>query len=221
MQLPPSRGQHILIDMGINTLVCRALLPLFRWRLGTVAGLENIPHGQGYLLAANHVDFLDGFFISAALWDKTRPIKFLSKTKNYWWTFGSTIPVDADKRAASLDDAYDALKKGAVIAIFPEARRNGHGPLGNGRTGVARVALRSGTPIVPVGLRGPSGRNSLHSLLLYFVAGKRISIAVGKPLFYPLDSTQEYPKERLHGIMDEVMRHISELCGLEYSPTTP
>lgn len=206
--------------MDVNALVCRILLPPFRWRLGKIAGLENVPRGRGFLLAANHIDFLDGFFISAALWDGARPIKFLSKTKNYWWTFGSTIPVDADKRAASLDEAYAALQNGSVIAIFPEARRNGHGPLGNGRTGVARMALRTGVPVLPVGLRGSSGKNSLHSIFLYFFAGRRMSLAIGQPLSYPADNAQEYPKERLHGVMTEVMQRISGLCGLKYSPTT-
>lgn len=204
--------------MNANTLVCRIVLPPFRWRLGTVTGLEHIPRGRGYLLAANHIDFLDGFFITAALWDGMRPIKFLSKTKNYWWTGGSTIPVDANKRAASLDEAYAALQKGAVIAIFPEARRNGHGPLGNGRTGLARMALRAGAPVLPVGLRGPGGRNSLHSILLYFFAGRRMSITVGQPFSCSADATREYPKERLHGVMTEVMQRISGLCGLEYHP---
>ncbi len=194
------------------------MLPPFRWRLGSIAGLENVPRGRGFLLAANHIDFLDGFFITAALWDGTRPIKFLSKTKNYWWTGGSTIPVDADKRAASLDEAFAALQSGAVIAVFPEARRNGHGPLTNGRTGLARMALRTGVPVLPVGIRGSSGRNSLHSVFLYFLTGHKFSLMIGQPLMYPIDTAQKYPKERLHNVMAEVMQRISKLCGLDYSP---
>ena len=67
------------------------------------------------------------------------------------------LPVDRDdtkSAIASLDTALAVLGRGEAFGIYPEGTRSRDGRLYRGRTGVAHLALTSGAPVIPVGLRG-------------------------------------------------------------------
>src|SRR5690349_6780008 len=97
-----------------NTVVFSTLAkigyPLFKPKLRRVTGAENLPSAGGYLLAANHVDWLDGFYIAAAVGlANGTPVHFLSASNNYWWTT-ITIQIPGEHRGEIVDVAAAHLK---------------------------------------------------------------------------------------------------------------
>ena len=133
-----------------------------------VTGLEHVPAKGPTLLAFNHVSALDGPVLAIAFTARTgRPPCFLVAAEFFRKRFiGSVlrtfeqIPIHRGQGdGAALDAALDALRAGSVIAIAPEGTVNADpGHLQRIRSGVARLALPTGAPIVPVGISGTQTR---------------------------------------------------------------
>jgi 1-acyl-sn-glycerol-3-phosphate acyltransferase len=133
---------------------------LRRWFALTVEGLDHLPAHGPYIVAANHHNYLDGVVLGAAV---PVPIGFLVMPRVYRATplhpffhdhLGS-IPVDlARADVGALRRALQALEVGRVVGIFPEGASSVRGTLEPGLPGVALLALRSGAPVVPAGIRG-------------------------------------------------------------------
>lgn len=179
--------------------------------VASVDGLENVPAHGPYLLAPNHIDYLDGYYILAALYGK-RPdtIHYLSQTNNYWWA-GFVHPVKWDDREATIQETVHMLKKGFVVCNFPEGKRNDSAVLLAGKTGTVRMALAAGVPIIPVGLRGPSGASFNDSVRLARDPAGR-SITFGKP-WKPTLQNEQLTEQSLSRLTSELMHHIADLCG--------
>lgn len=136
--------------------------PLYRalWRI-RVDGRANVPRNGGVIVAANHVSFFDSV---ALLQSIPRRAFFIGKAEYLQsWTTRRLFPAmglipiereQARKAMAALEVAADVLRGGDVLGIYPEGTRSRDGLLHRGHTGVAQLALMSGTPIVPVGLIG-------------------------------------------------------------------
>lgn len=139
----------------------RALLgPFFAIRL---EGAEHLPEG-GYVLASNHLSWVDPFVILAALPARPR-IHFLGRRSavyNRAWkrwalrAWGGVIAVEPGSRSAALSvEVASVLRAGGSLAIFPEGEMGAEeGSLLRFRPGVARYAAASGLPVVPAGLAG-------------------------------------------------------------------
>lgn len=136
----------------------RALLErLFEFR---VEGLEHLPASGPYIVAANHHNYLDGIVLGVAV---PAPISFLVMPRVWRATplhprlhrhIGSIL-LDLERRdVGALRDALQALASGRVVGIFPEGPFSVRGRLEAGLGGVALLALRSGAPVVPAGVRG-------------------------------------------------------------------
>lgn len=160
----------------------KIILPVFARVVGKVSGAECLPLKPPYLLAANHIDFLDGFYIAAAV-DRNRKhtVYFISKTNNYWWS-KTTIAISKSKDRTSLDTAFRYLKGGKIICNFIEGQRNASRTLSPARSGTARLALLTGVPVIPVGLRGPAGRNFVRSLTNLVTERKSVEVRFGAPV---------------------------------------
>lgn len=133
----------------------------------TVKGREHIPaNGRPAIIASNHLSFSDSMVIPLA---SGRRVSFLGKAEYFqgtgvkgafmrtWFRSFGTIPVErTDARAAaeSLHIAERVLAEGGAFGIYPEGTRSRDGRLHRGRTGVARLALSSGAPIIPCALTG-------------------------------------------------------------------
>lgn len=134
-----------------------ALRSLFRLR---VEGLEHVPVRGPYIVAANHHNYLDGVVLGCAL---PVPVAFLVMPRVWRATplhpllhraIGS-IPIDTERPdVGALRAALHALDQGRVVGIFPEGPFSVRGQLEPGLPGVALLALRSGVPVVPAGIRG-------------------------------------------------------------------
>src|SRR5215213_2959713 len=150
-------------DYGALYPIARAVLtPVFKanWRVHT-SGPENVPDSGGAIICPNHVSVLDSFFVPLVL---PRRITYVGKaeymddwkTKFIFPAMGM-IPIDrsgGDSATAALDTASGILERGELFGIYPEGTRSRTGNLHKGHTGAARLALRTGAPILPVGLIG-------------------------------------------------------------------
>lgn len=161
---PTGSGQHVRRaktpdweSVGLPYKLIHALVPAWHNPLWIRAkGLEHIPKEGAFLFAGNHTSWWDPIAMGATC---PRPVHYLGKKEVFkpgmletFFRAAGAIPVD---RKAGATDAYraarEALKNGQIIGIFPEATRY-HGRLGPAKTGVARLAMETGVPIVPAGI---------------------------------------------------------------------
>ena len=138
---------------------------LFRLR---VAGIHHVPLAGPAILAFVHVSVLDGPCLAAEVaWRRRRASRFLvaseifAQPMNGWFLRRyRQIPIRRGRQdAAALDTVGDAITAGSVVAIAPEGTVNpAPGELQRIRTGVARIALTTGAPVIPVGVWGTHRR---------------------------------------------------------------
>jgi 1-acyl-sn-glycerol-3-phosphate acyltransferase len=213
-------------EVGQLYTVAKAILrPLFgfTFRIHT-RGLDNIPDTGGAIIAPNHTSVIDSFVVPASL---PRRITYVGKAEymdswktKYLFPALGMIPIDraggdASKRA--LDAAAGVLERGELFGIYPEGTRTRDGRLHKGHTGVARLALRTGCPIIPVGIKGTKEMQPPGAPV-----AKPFSVCelnFGKPLDVTRYEGRADDRLVLRQITDELMYEIRELCGAEYEDT--
>jgi 1-acyl-sn-glycerol-3-phosphate acyltransferase len=202
-----------------------ALVPILRagYRIH-VEGRERVPRREAAILAANHRSFLDSIFLPLVV---RRRVTFVAKAEYFddpktAWFFRSVgqIPIrrdggDASERA--LAAALDVLRAGGVFAIYPEGTRTRDGYLHRGHTGVARLSLRSGAPIIPVGLVGTDEVQPVDKKMPRLF--RPITIRFGEPIDPRRFAGHEQDRLALRELTDEVMYDITQLSGYEYVDT--
>jgi 1-acyl-sn-glycerol-3-phosphate acyltransferase len=189
-----------------------------------VEGKEHLPRSGPVILAANHRSFLDSIFIPLVI---RRRVTFVAKAeyfddKRVAWFFRGVgqIPIRREGGSASeraLESATEVLEGGGVFGIYPEGTRTRDGKLHRGHTGVARLALRTGAPVVPVGLVGTDAVQPVDSKLPRLF--KPVRICFGEPLDLRHYEGRHDDRLALRDVTDEVMFEIGQLCGYEYSDT--
>ena len=143
-------------------IVKAILSPVLRFLFKvTVDGLENVPKKGPIIMASNHVSFCDSIFLPLVL---KRRITFVAKAEYFddpktAWFFRAVgqIPIRREGGNASqraLDTAREVLEAGGVFGIYPEGTRSPDGRLYKGHTGIARLALQTKAPIIPVAMIG-------------------------------------------------------------------
>jgi 1-acyl-sn-glycerol-3-phosphate acyltransferase len=189
-----------------------------------VEGKEHVPRDGAAILAANHRSFLDSIFLPLVV---PRRVTFVAKAeyfddpKTAWFFRGvGQIPIrreggDASERA--LESAMDVLRGGGVFGIYPEGTRTRDGYMHRGHTGVARLALRSGSPVVPVGLIGTDEVQPTDKKMPKLF--KRVAIRFGEPLVPERYAGRDHDHLALREYTDEVMYEIAQLSGYEYVDT--
>jgi 1-acyl-sn-glycerol-3-phosphate acyltransferase len=156
-----------------------------RWFGLRVEGVEHLPVGGAYIVAANHHNYLDGVVLSLAM---PEPISFLVMPRVWRASpfhpalhrhFGS-IPLGLDRPdVGALREALAALARGRVVGIFPEGPFSAHGRLERGRPGVGLLALRSGVPVIPAGIRGTY--EALAGRRFYVPRRRALAVRFGPP----------------------------------------
>lgn len=160
----------------------RSLTPVIRavYRL-EVRGLERVPEDGPLIVTGNHESILDPFVMSAAI---SRPIRYLGKAELWrvpllpWWLASvEAIPVErGGSDVAAIASAIAALDAGEVVGLFPEGGVKREGPW---LRGAARMALATGSPLLPVRLletRRAFGRNSFGFPRLAALIGEPIAV---------------------------------------------
>ena len=202
----------------------RLVLPhLFRlvYRV-EVRGIENIPVDRPVVIAANHLSFIDSFFIPVALAD--RRVTFLAKSAYFEnprvsWFFRALGQIPCDRSQGrgeiALAAARKELRRGRTLAIYPEGTRSRDGHLHRGHTGAARIAATVGAVLVPCGIRGTNKVMPVGMKRPRIRGRKAVLISFGPPLV--VRRLQETDAElAARPITDLVMRRISKESGQRY-----
>jgi 1-acyl-sn-glycerol-3-phosphate acyltransferase len=206
----------------VKAILTPILRVLFRpW----VEGGEHVPTEGGAILASNHLSFSDSIFLPLVV---PRKITFLAKadyftgtglkgklTKGFFSGVGQ-VPIDRSGGAASeaaLATGLRILGAGNLLGLYPEGTRSPDGRLYRGKTGVARMALEAGVPVVPVAMINtdvvqPTGKK-IPNL-------GRVGVRVGKPLDFSRYQGMEGDRFVLRSITDEIMYELMLLSGQEY-----
>ncbi|MDO8363452.1 MAG: lysophospholipid acyltransferase family protein [Actinomycetota bacterium] len=186
-----------------------------------VEGFERLPAEGPAILCPNHVSFLDSAFLMLHV---PRNISFVGKAEymdswktKYLFPAMGMIPIDrggGDKSQAALDTAERVLRRGELFGIFPEGTRSRDGDLYKGRTGAARLALKVGCPIFPVGVIGTREIQPPDAKVPKL--RKECTIKIGRPINVGRYRTRGDDHMVLRQITDELMFEIRELTGQEY-----
>ena len=187
-----------------------------------VKGLRNVPLKGPVIMASNHLSFSDSIFMPLVV---PRKVTFLAKSE-YFTSPGpkglvkkltfialGQVPVDRSggrRSEAALITGLKVLAEGDCLGIYPEGTRSPDGRLYKGRTGIARLAIESGAPVIPVAMSNtdkiqPTGKviPNLH----------RVGMIFGEPMYFDGDSTD---LQYLRVVTDQIMNKIQEMSGQEY-----
>jgi 1-acyl-sn-glycerol-3-phosphate acyltransferase len=195
------------------------LMILFRPK---VKGLRNVPVTGPVIIASNHLSFSDSVFMPLVV---PRKVTFLAKSE-YFTSPGpkgflkkltfialGQVPVDRSggrRSEAALITGLKVLAEGNCLGIYPEGTRSPDGRLYKGRTGIARLAIESGAPIVPVAMFNTEKIQPTGKVIPKIM---RVKMVFGEPIYLTGDSTDN---QLLRDATDDLMRKIQELSGQEY-----
>ncbi len=215
---------------GVNTdgagkaqqRVRRVVRPVSKrlWKFELV-GFDRLPVVGPAILCPNHVSFLDSAFLMLHV---PRNISFVGKAEymdswktKYLFPLMGMIPIDrggGDKSQAALDTAEAVLRRGELFGIFPEGTRSRDGMLHKGRTGAARLALKIGCPIFPVGIVGTREIQPPDAKVP--TLGGSCTIKIGRPINVERYRNRGDVHIVLRRITDELMYEIRDLTGQDY-----
>ena len=191
------------------------------WKFN-LEGFDRLPAEGPAILCPNHVSFLDSAFLMLQVF---RNISFVGKAEymDSWKTkflfpAMGMIPIDragGDKSQAALDTAERVLRRGELFGIFPEGTRSRDGDLYKGRTGAARLAMKVGCPIFPVGVVGT--REIQPPDAKFPKLRRECTIKIGRPINVARYASRGEDQHLvLRQITDELMFEIRELTGQDY-----
>ena len=190
-----------------------------------VRGGEHVPTSGAGILASNHLAVIDSFVLPLVL---SRKIRFIGKAE-YFTDTGvkgrlkagffrgvGTIPVDRGGGKASeaaLRTGLQVLQEGGLFGIYPEGTRSPDGRLYRGKTGVARLALESGAPVIPVAMIGTNIAQPIGTVI---PKPMRLGVVFGEPLDFSRYKGMENDRFILRSVTDEIMYALMSLSGQEY-----
>jgi 1-acyl-sn-glycerol-3-phosphate acyltransferase len=188
-------------------------------------GVKNVPRRGPVILASNHLSFSDHFFGPLPV---PRKVIFLAKSEYFtgrgvkgliskaFFAGVGQIPIDRAGGAAgeqALRTGLQVLAAGRVLGIYPEGTRSPDGRLYRGKTGVARLAIESGAPVVPCAMIGTFELQPPSTIWPNFRI--RPGVKFGEPLDFSRYGG-EADATLLRTVTDEIMQAIAKLSGQEY-----
>jgi 1-acyl-sn-glycerol-3-phosphate acyltransferase len=193
-----------------------------------VEGLEHVPAEGAAILASNHLSFSDSIFLPLVV---PRRVTFLAKS-DYFTSRGvkgrlkagffkgvGQLPVDRSGGRASqaaLETGKRVLAAGNLLGIYPEGTRSPDGRLYRGKTGVARMALESGVPVIPCAMVNTYEIQPPGKVLPKVMP---VVMRIGKPLDFSRYAGMEDDRFVLRSMTDEIMYELMLLSGQEYVDT--
>jgi 1-acyl-sn-glycerol-3-phosphate acyltransferase len=191
----------------------------------SVSGAENIPKSGGAILVSNHISAGDTFLLPAMI---KRRVTFPAKVELFhgrgvrgriltWFLKNvGQLPMDragGRASASSMAGVFDVLRQGNLLGIYPEGTRSPDGRLYKGKTGVARIVLQAGVPVVPIGM---INTELVPSRFFKIPTMRRPKIRIGKPMDFSAYAAAGNDRAVLRWITDEIMNAVMELSGQEY-----
>jgi 1-acyl-sn-glycerol-3-phosphate acyltransferase len=183
----------------------------------TIVGQENVPATGGAVIACNHISYLDFIFCGLGARRSKRLVRFMAKDSIFKHRIGGPlmrgmrhIPVDRDAGMASYKAALTALKAGEVVGVFPEATISQSFMIKDMKSGAARLAAATGTPLVPMVLWGTQRFWTKGRPRNLSRRGVAITISMGEPLHPGRRDNQEAVtaqlRTRMASMLDQVQR---------------
>lgn len=222
-------GRHPLTPEGplsrfafIKAVLSPIMRLMFRPR---VEGAENIPGTGPVILAGNHLTFIDSIVLPIVC---DRQVLFIGKDEYvtgkgvkgrvmaWFFTGVGMIPVDRDGAnggVAALMTGRRVLEEGQVFGIYPEGTRSPDGKLYRGRTGIARLTLMTGAPVVPFAMIGTDKLQPGGSGL---PRPGRVTVRFGEPMEFSRYDGMGRDRYVLRAVTDSVMAEVMRLSGQEY-----
>jgi 1-acyl-sn-glycerol-3-phosphate acyltransferase len=180
-------------------------------------GAEKVPEKGPVILAANHLSILDPIAIGAGI---KRPVSFLARADVFRlpvlsWLLPRLYAIPVERGTGDLSaikGAIRALERGMAFGIFPEGTRSRSGRLQPFKTGVAAIAFRTGSPVVPVAVVGsekawPVGRK-------LFRLRQPIRVIYGDPI--PVPRKTKVSHQELESLTREIEARVRELLPPQY-----
>ncbi|MBA2389261.1 MAG: 1-acyl-sn-glycerol-3-phosphate acyltransferase [Geodermatophilaceae bacterium] len=202
---------------------------LFRFRFG---GKQHVPSTGGVILIVNHISLLDPFSLARFIWDAGRIPRFLVKESLFGVFFAGValrgaaqIPVrrGADDAGTALHAAEQALGAGEAVVVYPEGtvtRDPDWWPM-LGKTGLARLWLATGVPIVPVAQWGQQRSWDYHTGRLRVFPRKRVVVVAGRPVDLSPFHGRPVTPELLRAITDTAFGAVRDLLAAEREEAAP
>ena len=203
----------------VKSFLTPILMLLFRPK---VAGLRHVPNLGPVIIASNHLSFSDSIFMPLVV---PRKVTFMAKSE-YFTSPGikgflkkiifqalGQVPVDRSggrRSEAAIRTGLKLLEDGQCVGIYPEGTRSPDGRLFKGRTGIARMAIDSGAPVVPVAMFNTAEIQPTGQVVPKV---RRVEMVFGEPMYFNGDSSD---LAYLRQVTDEIMRGIQKISGQVY-----
>lgn len=186
-------------------------------------GKENLPPEGGFIVAANHVSHVDPFILGHALYRMGRPPRYLAKSE-LWkvpvvkWILSNARQIPVHRRttdaALALKDAIAAVEDGECLAVYPEGTTTkdpSYWPM-IPKTGVARLALMTGAPVIPVGQWGAQAIYG-QDRKLHLLPRHTVHVHIGPPVDLSAYEGKPLDSETLRAATTTIMQAVRRLVG--------
>ena len=219
-KLEAVQGENVAYAL-LKAFLSPILMALFRPK---VKGLRNVPHLGPLIIASNHLSFSDSIFMPLVV---PRKVTFLAKSE-YFTSPGlkgfikkitfialGQVPVDRSGGRASeaaIITGLSVLESGDCIGIYPEGTRSPDGRLYKGRTGIARLAIESGAPVIPVAMFNTAEIQPTGQVVPKV---RRVEMIFGEPMYFE-NYGGSTDQKVLREVTDRIMNTIQALSGQEY-----
>lgn len=200
-------GRPDAIYPTVRILLTPPLAVLFRVR---AIGAENVPTHGAAILAPNHFSNLDHFLLAMYV---RRQVQFMAKSQLFvppidWiMNHGGTFPVLRGRHdEEAFITAHTVLRRGGVVGMYGEGGRSRTKKLGKPKSGLGRLALESGVPVVPVAIHG-----SEHARDLRF---PKVTLQYGKAVIFEQveHPTREQAEHASIQVFDRIRAMYDALC---------
>ena len=203
----------------LKSFLTPILMLLFRPK---VTGLRHVPNLGPVIIASNHLSFSDSIFMPLVV---PRKVTFMAKSE-YFTSPGfkgfikkitfqalGQVPVDragGRRSEAAIRTGLKLLEEGQCIGIYPEGTRSPDGRLYKGRIGIARMAIDSGAPVVPVAMFNTAEIQPTGQVVPKV---RRVEMVFGEPMYFTGDSSD---LANLRQVTDEIIQGIQKISGQVY-----
>jgi 1-acyl-sn-glycerol-3-phosphate acyltransferase len=173
-----------------------------------VEGRENLPAKTNFIAVANHASFMDALVVGAAIPQRTYWIAFRGLFKIFWlrWFLNSIGAIPSGNAAAK---TIELLRQKKNVGLFPEGRVTHDGKLGEFRSGVALLALKTGRPLVPCAINGTFQALPRSARFPKFFVP--ITVKIGKPRYLLREFTDTVDEVYLQEGMLKIKNNIKEM----------
>ncbi|MBI2102145.1 1-acyl-sn-glycerol-3-phosphate acyltransferase [Candidatus Woesearchaeota archaeon] len=202
------------------------ITPIYRLWIRKIGGLQNIPKGKPFIIAANHTSYFDALLLPSIIGPRVNKSVHALANSFYWkplltrffLNLWEALPVYVGnekgakrKNQQSLEMALKYIQKNELLMVFPEGTRSPDGKLKKAYTGIARLALNSKAPVLPCGI---IGSNRVLPKGASFPRFARCEVKIGKLMYFNHKSKNEKTYER---VTIKIMKEIAKLINQKYS----